>query len=294
MQGLLTLGHPQRRDGTVTKTIADLMEDRFGLPVEAGRDMPAEGDLAHILGHRSHRRYKPDPVADDLLEVLLAAAFSAPAKSDLQQSGVLIVRDAEKRRKIEALMPEMPWIADAPVFMVFLADNRRIRKVSEMRGKSFANDHLDSVLNAAVDAGLVLMNFIRAAESVGLGGCPISVVRNHIEVVSELLELPDHVFPICGFCLGWPAGEGHISLRLPPSVFVHTDRYDDSALEQEISGYDARRSARFQIPDEKQRLVGEYGLAQDYGWSEDKARQVSKPERKQLSKYLKAKGFNLE
>ena len=57
----------------MTKTIADLMEDRFGLPVEAGRDMPAEGDLAHILGHRSHRRYKPDPVAEDLLEVLLAA-----------------------------------------------------------------------------------------------------------------------------------------------------------------------------------------------------------------------------
>ena len=276
------------------KTIADLIEDRFGLPVDAGRDMPAEGELAHILSHRSHRRYTQDPVPDDLLEVLLAAAFSAPAKSDLQQSGVLIVRDAEKRRKIEALMPAMPWIADAPVFMVFLADNRRIRKVSEMRGKPFANDHLDSVLNAAVDAGLVLMNFIRAAEAAGLGCCPISVVRNHIEAVSELLELPDHVFPICGFCLGWPVGEGHISLRLPPSVFVHTDRYDDSRLEQEVAEYDARRSARFQIPDEKQRLVDEYGLAEEYGWSEDKARQVSKPERKQLAKYLKRKGFNLE
>ncbi|MBO6559763.1 MAG: nitroreductase family protein [Nisaea sp.] len=276
------------------KTLADLIEDRFGLKTRAGADMPAEGELANILSHRSHRRFKPDPVEDDLLEVLMSAAFSAPAKSDLQQSGIVIVRDPEKRKTIEALMPAMPWIAEAPVFMVFLGDNLRIRRVSELRGKPFGNDHLDSVLNAAVDAGLVLMNFIRAAESVGLGCCPISVVRNHIETVSELLELPEHVFPLCGFCLGWPAGAGHISLRLPPRVMVHTDRYDDSGLEAELDGYDARRSARYRIPDEKQRLVAEYGLAQDYGWSEDKARQVSKPERTQLAKYLRDQGFKLE
>ena len=59
-----------------------------------------------------------------------------------------------------------------------------------MRNKPFANDHLDAFLNAAVDAGLVLMNFIRAAEAVGLGCCPISVIRNHIDEVAELLELP--------------------------------------------------------------------------------------------------------
>lgn len=276
------------------KSLADLIEARYGLATEAGRDMTAEGELARILEHRSHRRYKPNPVPDDLLEVLLAAAFSAPAKSDLQQSGVLIVRDAEKRRRIEALMPEMPWISQAPVFLVFLADSRRIRRISELRGKPFANDHLDAVLNAGVDAGLVLMNFIRAAEAAGLGCCPISVVRNHIETVSALLELPEHVFPLCGFCLGWPASEGHISLRLPPSVTVHDDRYDDSALETEIAAYDSRRSARYRIPDEKQRQVEKFGLAEEYGWSEDKARQVSTPERTQLAAFLKARGFNLD
>lgn len=276
------------------KTLADLIEARYGLPSDAGRDMPAEGELAHILEHRSHRSYKPDPVPDGLLELLLAAALSAPAKSDLQQSAVVLVKDAEKRAKIEALMPEMPWIAQAPVFMVFLADNRRIRRICEIRGKPFANDHMDSVLNAGVDAGLVMMNFIRAAESVGLGCCPISVVRNHIEIVSEILGLPDHVFPLCGFCLGWPEGDGHISLRLPPKIMVHVDRYDDTALEAEIDAYDDRRSARYRIPDEKQRLVQEYGLSNNYGWSEDKARQVSESQRGQLAKYLKTRGFNLE
>lgn len=275
------------------KTIADLIEDRFGLPSEAGRDMVAEGELASILAHRSHRSFKPDPIADDLLQVLFAAAFSAPAKSDLQQSGIVIVRDAEKRRRIEALMPEMPWIAEAPVFLVFLGDSRRVRRISEMRGIPFGNDHLDAFLNAAADAALVLMNFIRAAEAVGLGCCPISVVRNHIDTVADLLELPDHVFPLCGFCLGWPAGQGHISMRLPPAVTVHVDRYDDSRLAEEIDAYDRRRDARHSIPPAKQRAKDRFGVAEFYGWSEDKARQVAKPERTQLAAYLRRKGFDL-
>jgi hypothetical protein len=47
----------------------------------------------------------------------------------------------------------MPWIADAPVFLVFCGNNRRIRQIGEWRGKPFANDHLDHFMNAAVDAG---------------------------------------------------------------------------------------------------------------------------------------------
>ncbi len=68
------------------KTIADLIEDRYGLPTEDGRDRPAEGELAAILRHRSHRSFKPDPVPDDLLRVVLAAAFSAPGATSRSRS----------------------------------------------------------------------------------------------------------------------------------------------------------------------------------------------------------------
>ena len=276
------------------KTIADLIEDRFGLPTEAGGDLPAEGELAAILTHRTHRRFTDAPVSDAMLEVLLACAFSAPAKSDLQQSAVVIVRDAAKRKAIADLIPAMPWIGTCPVFMVFLGDSRRIRRICEMRGKPFANDHLDAMLNAAVDTGLVMMNFIRAAEAVGLGTCPISVVRNHIERVSEILGLPGHVFPVAGMTLGWPAQQGYISLRLPPSINVHVDSYDDSDLPAELDGYDRRRDARFSTPPDKQRKPETYGIANFYGWSEDKARQVSETERRQLATFLRAQGFNLD
>ncbi|MDP7379790.1 MAG: nitroreductase family protein [Alphaproteobacteria bacterium] len=274
--------------------IADLIETRFGLASEAGRGHPAEGAVATALNHRSHRRYSDRPVDDETLEILLSAAFSAPAKSDLQQSAVVIVRDPTKRAALADLVPSLDWVATCPVMMIFCADSRRIRRVCEMRGKPFDNDHLDAVLNGAVDTGLVMGFFIQAAQALGLGCCPISVVRNRIEEIAALLELPAHVFPVAGMTLGWPSTPGHVSTRLPLSVFVHEDRYDDSDLAAEIDGYDRRRDARYQIPAEKQRLNETYGPAKFYGWSEDKARQVSVRERDQLARFMRAQGFNLD
>jgi nitroreductase len=275
------------------KTLADLIEDRFGLPAADGRGMPAEGALAVLLGHRTHRRFKPDPVPAELLRVLLACAFSTPSKSDLQQASVVLVKDAAKRAGLAALIPSMPWIGTAPEFMLFCGDGRRIRRICALRGKPFANDHLEGFMNCAADAAMTLQSFVVAANAAGLGCCPISVVRNHAERVAEIVELPEAVFPFAGLCLGWPAREGWTSLRLPPAVTVHVDRYDDSTLEAEVEAYDRRRDARHSIPESEQKHVNEYGRSSFYGWSEDKARQVSKPERADFGSFLRRRGFSL-
>ena len=274
-------------------TIADLIEDRFGLPTEAGRARPAEGTVAQILGHRVQRRYKPDPVSDETLEVVLAAALSAPSKSDLQQVAIVLVRDRAKQALIGSWIPDMPWIVDAPLFMIFCGDHRRMRRVAELRGKPFPNDTLDMFMNAAVDAGLVMQNFVTAGEALGLGSCPISVVRNHVEKLAELLELPEGVFPVAGLTAGYPAQRGYTSMRLPPSLTVHTDRYDDSKLPALLEDYDRRREARFATPRDKQRYPELWGHAEPYGWSEDKARQYSVPERHNFGPFIRRHGFTL-
>ena len=66
-------------------------------------------------------------------------------------------------------------------------------------------------MNAAVDAGLVLAQFIRAAEAVNLGTVPVSAVRNYSRETSDLLSLPEGVFPIAGLCLGYPSRVGALS-----------------------------------------------------------------------------------
>jgi hypothetical protein len=45
----------QAPEAQMTKMIAELVEQRFGLPSTAGHDTTAEGELAAILSHRTHR-----------------------------------------------------------------------------------------------------------------------------------------------------------------------------------------------------------------------------------------------
>ena len=235
-------------------TINDLVQQRFGLQAETGTTVGPNEVLAGILNRRSCREYKAESVSDDLLETLFAAAFSAPSKSDLQQASVIQVKDREKQQRIAAMNSSIGWIARAPVFMVWCGDSRRIRRLSAWRKHAFANDHLDAFMNAAVDAGIAMQTFIIAAEAMGLGCCPVSQVRDSIEALSSELGLPEFVFPVAGLCVGWPAEETRISLRLPLSVTRHTDTYDDSELLGQVEAYDRRRELVDQTPPEGQRI----------------------------------------
>jgi nitroreductase/FMN reductase [NAD(P)H] len=266
--------------------------ERFGDRLEIDPQLAGLPELANIAGHRVQRRYDARPIAPNLLRLLCACALSAPSKSDLQQADILIVRDAAKRSTIADLLPDMPWVRQAPVFLVFLANGRRVPELFKHRNRPFPNDHLDLFFNASVDAALVLMNFIRAAEATGLGCCPISVIRDHAAKISALLELPDKVIPVAGLCVGWPAEEGGISPRLPLSLTVHEDRFDEGDLAEQLDGYDGRRHAR--RPYRNQREEARFGRAELYGWSEDKARQYAVPQRSDFGSFVRGKGFHLD
>lgn len=273
-------------------TIRSSLHTRFGADFPVAPDQQGVAELAQIAAHRSIRRYRPDPVPPGLLRLLFACALSAPTKSDLQQADIIHITDAGKRQRIVAAIPDMAWILEAPVFLVFCGNNRRIRHIGEWRGKPFANEHLDHFMNAAVDAGIVMMNFIRAAEAAGLGTCPISAIRNAIDATSRELELPEGVFPVAGLCVGYPANPGHISPRLAPEVTVHDNRYDESTLREQVDAYDQRRHANH--PYGKQRRTQSFGTAEFYGWSEDKARQYAEPERADFGAYIRRQGFSLK
>jgi nitroreductase/FMN reductase [NAD(P)H] len=278
----------------MAENLAALLEQRFGASVDVPPELAALEELMHAAAHRSHRKFTADPIPPAWTETLLACALSAPSKSDLQQLCVVRVEDASKRAAVAALVPSLDWLPSAPLLLIFCGDSRRIRRICTLRERPFANDHLDAMFNASVDAALVMMNFIRVARAAGLGCCPISMVRDRAADLSRLLELPDGVFPVAGMAAGFPAGPAPLSPRLPMSLTVHTDRYDDSKLEQEVDGYDARRSATQPIAPDKQRDTLHYGVQESYGWSEDKARQVSRPARADFGRYLREHGFRLD
>lgn len=267
---------------------------RFGDAAGILGDVPELPWLRQLLLRRTHRRYTDRRVSEPLLRLLLAAALSASSKSDFQQATVIRVTERARRDRLGALAPDMPWIGNAPVFLVFCGDARRLERLGELRGHKTGNGKLEGFFNATVDAALVLQTFILAAETAGLGCCPISVIRNRPDAVAEILELPDKVFPVAGLCVGYPAAEGHISMRLPPDVTLHIDRYDDSRLGEAVGAYDIRRDARYSIPRERQRQPEIFGHVSLYGWSEDKSRQATRPEGGDFPAHLRARGFTMD
>jgi nitroreductase len=270
---------------------------RFGLDLdlglEEGAELPYEQWLRQLLVRRTHRRYLDQPVPDAIVRLLLAAAFSASSKSDFQQASVLWVKERGRRDRLAALFPDMPWIGAAPVFLVFLGDARRLERIGELRGHKQDNGSFEGFFNATIDSALGLQSCILTAEAIGLGTCPISVLRNRIGEIAEILKLPDKVFPVAGLCLGYPDQPGYISMRLPFEATVHVDDYDDSGLADAVDAYDKRRDARHSIGD-RQRDPARFGTAEFYGWSEDKARQGMIPEGAGFAAWLKAHGFSFD
>jgi nitroreductase/FMN reductase [NAD(P)H] len=272
--------------------IAAATRRRFGEAVDCPPDLPHAGALAAINERSVCRRYRPDAVPEGLVRLLCATALAAPSKSDLQQADIVRVKDARKRAGIDALFPGSPWIAGAPEFLVFCGDGARLRRIFARRGEAFPNEHLDQFFNASVDAAIVLATFVHAAELAGLGCCPISEIRNHAEGVSDLLGLPDHVFPVAGLTLGYAEAKEPMSPRLGLSATVHTDHYDLANLDRELDAYDARRVA--ERPYRRQRQVERFGTAERYGWTDEKLRHYSEPQRPEFGAFVRGKGFRTD
>tara|TARA_R110000787_G_scaffold286423_1_gene404804 strand:- start:2547 stop:3395 length:849 start_codon:yes stop_codon:yes gene_type:complete len=278
--------------------LSELIRQRFGLQdgelqLGCARIDEINTTITDLLGRRSIRRYTDEPISDDMLDTLLACAQSAPTKSNLQQYSIVVVSDESLRKRLAEHCPKTPQLQSCPVFLVFCADIRRNQRVADVRNHTYANNNLDCFVNAVIDAAMALQCLITAAESMGLGCAAISEIRDGMEAVSALLELPPGVFPISGLTLGKPAVRGFINQRLAPNIVVHRDRYDDSHLEADIETYDARRHAIFPIPDSAQMHTDKYGTACDYTWSENTARQLSIPERQAFRAFLKTHGFDL-
>src|ERR1051325_4586807 len=106
------------------QTIETALFERFGERFSVDTALPGFDDLVRPAARPATRRFLDRDISAELLRLLCACALSAPSKSDLQQADILIVRDRAKIKAIGALLPEMPWGCDAPVFLVFLANGR--------------------------------------------------------------------------------------------------------------------------------------------------------------------------
>ena len=249
--------------------------------------------IEQIYRHASVRAYRPDQVAADLIEIVIAAGQRSSTSSNLQMYSVVAVQDAERRMRLAELCGNQKHIIQAPVFLTWCADLGRLDRVCQLRGYQQVTSYLESFLVAAVDAAIAMQTAALAAESLGLGMCYIGAIRNQPEEVIKLLGLPRLVFPISGMTLGWPELEPFIRPRLPLRAILHWERYDLSEEAQALEEYDR---AMVETGIYKGRQVpspGREAEMEDYGWLEHSARRASTPIRTRLRQVLEQRGSGL-
>ena len=190
--------------------------------------------------HRSIRSYKPNPISDQMLDQIIAAAHQAPTSMNAQEISLIVVRDSVRRANIAELAGGQAWIAQAPVFIVVVIDFRKTSIGMNKAGlKQIIHESMEGFGVAAVDAGIVLGTMITAAESLGLGVVPIGGIRRNPQEIIDRLNLPQLTFPLVGLCVGHIANNAPQKPRLDIRTFRHDERYDSSGYAAAIDEYDA-------------------------------------------------------
>ncbi|OZC68551.1 NADPH-dependent oxidoreductase [Rhodococcus sp. 15-725-2-2b] len=199
-----------------------------------------------LLSHHSVRTFTDDPIDTETIETIVAAAQSAPTSSNLQAWSVIAVRDPARKKRLAALAGNQAFIAEAAVFLVFVADLGRARRLAAAHDAELGGaDYFDSTILGAIDAALAAQNAVVAAESLGWGTVYVGAVRNAPDEIAAELALAEQSVPVVGSALG-RAGEdtAGVKPRLPISSVLHHENYDavvaDAAVpvhEQRLSEY---------------------------------------------------------
>ncbi|MBA4503056.1 oxygen-insensitive NADPH nitroreductase [Marinobacterium marinum] len=235
-----------------------------------------------LNAHRSIRKFTATPIDQATVDTLVKAGQAAATSSFIQACTVIQVSSGERRDALAEMAGNQKYVASAPVFLVFCADMKRHQLACDMHDAEMQTGFTEQFLTASLDCALFAQNVMIAAESLGLGGVYIGGLRNQIAAVSELLELPELVYPVFGLCLGHPDQNPETKPRLPLEVVLKQDRYDDSQDAEHIAAYDKN--------------VREYyrtrtGGNKEMSWSEQISGMLVKEARPHMLPFLHKQGF---
>ncbi len=192
----------------------------------------------------SLRKYADKPVTKEELDSILHGAMRAPTAGNMMLYSMIVVEDQGKKQVLSETCDHQPFIASAPVVLVFLTDAQRwhdyykasdVAEYCRRMDLEFYKPHLGDFLLGANDAIIAAQNAVIAAESLGIGSCYIGDIMEHYETHRELFELPDYCFPVAMLCLGHYPDDmvRQPKERLPKESVIFVDKYkqlDTSAL----------------------------------------------------------------
>ena len=209
--------------------------------------------------------------------------FSRTSSSHLEffaGSTIIRVKNKSTRESLARLAGNQPYVESAAEFMIFCADLKRAGNYCKEYEKPFEGDYTEHFIIATVDVALMAQSLVTAAESVGLGICYIGGIRNNPVDVSKLLELPIGVYPVFGLCLGYPDQDPEIKPRLPLSVILKDEVYNERGDQDQIREYDEKIRDYYRT-----RTGGGHGIS----WTEQVATLLSEKSRPHMKVFGKTR-----
>ena len=193
--------------------------------------------LGLLLNRRSIRAYEERPIGAEDKDLLLQATLRVPTAGNMMLYSIIEVSEQAAKDTLARTCDNQPFIARAPLVLLFLADYQRwfdfftlsgVEELSRRRGEPVRKPQEGDLFLACNDALIAAQTAVVAAESLGIGSCYIGDIMENYEAHRELFGLPQYVFPICMLCFGYPT-QGQMQRPMTPrydrKFIVFPDRY---------------------------------------------------------------------
>ena len=184
--------------------------------------------IKELFSRKSVRAYTDEPVPEQMKQLILEAAAQAPTAGNQQLYTILDITDQHLKDTLADTCDHQPFIASAPVVLIFCADCQKWYDAFSHALCSPRTPGTGDLLLAAADALIAAQNAVVAAESLGLGSCYIGDILERCETHRELLSLPKYVVPAAMLVIGWPTEQqkGRTKpQRCSMEHIVHTNGY---------------------------------------------------------------------
>ena len=161
--------------------------------------------LGAIFSRRSIRKYTEQPVSDEAVKELLAAAMAAPSAGNEQPWHFVVMDDREILDEIPKFHPYSRMLGEAPMAILVCGD----LELQKYEGYWVQ------------DCSAATENLLIAAQAKGLGAVWLGVypIEERVAGFRKLLGVPDHVIPFALISIGYPAEQK-----------IRADRYDSSRV----------------------------------------------------------------
>ncbi len=160
--------------------------------------------IRQLHERKSVRIFEDRAVPESVKDEVIGAAFEAPTAGNMMFYTIIDVTDQQVKDQLAVLCDHQPFIAKAPLVLVFVADYQRWYDTYRAAGLDVRKPGVGDLMLACADAVIAAQNSVVAAHALGLGSCYIGDVLENCEQVRALLSLPEFVMPAVMVVYGYP------------------------------------------------------------------------------------------